>query len=73
MADLPRYVCSGCAWIYDPRFGDAANEVPRGIPFEKLPATFICGVCGSSKAKFVPEKPVAGTKPDTKSSPKKKK
>jgi rubredoxin len=52
MADMVRYKCTGCGWIYDPRFGDAANEIARGIPFEKLPDTFICGVCGCPKAKF---------------------
>ncbi len=52
MAEVVRYKCTGCGWIYDPRFGDAANEVPRGVAFEKLPASFICGVCGCPKAKF---------------------
>jgi butyryl-CoA dehydrogenase len=52
-AEVVKYKCSGCGWIYDPRFGDAANEVPRGIPFEKLPPKFICGVCGCTKEKFV--------------------
>jgi|WetSurMetagenome_2_1015567.scaffolds.fasta_scaffold1594632_1 rubredoxin len=52
-AVLARYKCTGCQWIYDPKFGDAANEVPRGMPFEKLPANFICGVCGCTKEKFV--------------------
>lgn len=66
MADLPRYVCSGCGWIYDPKYGDAANEVPRGVPFEKLPANFICGLCGCPKSKFVPETPKAAAKPATK-------
>jgi rubredoxin len=53
MAEIVRYRCTGCSWVYDPRFGDAANEVPRGVPFEKLPTKFICGVCGCTKDKFV--------------------
>jgi rubredoxin len=53
MAEAARYKCTGCGWIYDPRYGDPANEVPRGIPFEKLPATFTCGVCACAKDKFV--------------------
>jgi superoxide dismutase, Fe-Mn family len=48
-----RYKCTGCQWIYDPKFGDAANEIARGVPFEKLPDKFICGVCGCTKDKFV--------------------
>ncbi len=69
MAELARYKCTGCQWIYDPRYGDAANEVPRGVPFEKLPDTFICGVCGCPKAKFA--KIEEG--PAKKEAPKKKK
>lgn len=65
MADLPRYICTVCGWVYDPKLGDAANEVARGIPFEKLPANFVCGVCGCTKDKFVKETP--------KETPKKKK
>jgi rubredoxin len=41
-------------WLdFRSQVGDAANEVPRGVPFEKLPAKFICGVCGCTKDKFV--------------------
>jgi len=65
MADIVRYRCSGCGWIYDPRFGDAANEVARGVVFENLPAKFICGVCGCPKAKFV-KHDVLGGKPEVK-------
>ena len=65
MADIVRYRCSGCGWIYDPRFGDAANEVARGVVFENLPAKFICGVCGCPKAKFV-KHDVIGAKPEVK-------
>ncbi len=50
---IVRYKCTACGWIYDPRFGDPANEIARGIPFDKLPANFRCGVCGSGKDKFV--------------------
>ena len=53
MAEMTRYRCTSCSWIYDPKYGDMANEVPRGIPFEKLPAKFVCGVCGCTKDKFV--------------------
>ena len=51
--NLVKYKCTGCGRIYDPRFGDAANEVPRGVSFENLPDKFICGVCGCTKEKFV--------------------
>ena len=65
MAEIVRYRCSGCGWIYDPRFGDAANEIARGVKFEDLPAKFICGVCGCTKEKFV-KHDVLGGQPETK-------
>jgi rubredoxin len=72
MADIVRYRCSGCGWVYDPRFGDAANEIARGVAFEDLPAKFICGVCGCTKEKFV-KHDVLGGKPDAAKKPEVKK
>ena len=52
MADVVKYKCTACGWIYDSRYGDPANEIARGISWEKLPASFKCGVCASGKGKF---------------------
>jgi rubredoxin len=73
MAEIVRYRCSGCGWIYDPRFGDAANEVSRGVAFEDLPAKFICGVCGCTKEKFVKHDVIGGAPEAKKPAAKKKK
>ena len=75
MAEIVRYRCSGCGWIYDPRFGDAANEIARGVKFEDLPAKFICGVCGCTKEKFVKHDVLGGEakKPEVKKPEVKKK
>ena len=50
---ITRYKCNACGWVYDPRFGDPANEIARGIPYEKLPDKFRCGVCGCGKDRFI--------------------
>jgi rubredoxin len=71
MAEIIRYRCSGCGWIYDPRFGDAANEIARGVAFADLPAKFICGVCGCPKEKFV-KHDVLGGAPEAKKAETKK-
>ena len=57
MAELERYKCTACGWIYDPRYGDPANEIKRGIPWADLPDNFGCGVCGVGKDRFIKEEP----------------
>jgi len=41
MAELARYKCTGCQWIYDPRFGDAANEVLAASPLRNYPPLYL--------------------------------
>lgn len=49
-----QYQCSNCLTIYDPVLGDPAVDIPPGVPFEKLPASYTCHVCDSNKKEFVP-------------------
>ncbi len=44
-----RYVCKICGYIYD--------EAKEGVPFESLPDTWKCPLCGAAKSDFDPEKP----------------
>ena len=44
-----------CGYIYDPAKGDPDSGVKPGTPFEKLPADWVCPVCGASKSDFSPE------------------
>ena len=44
-----RYVCKICGYIYD--------EAKEGVPFESLPDTWKCPLCGAAKSDFEPEKP----------------
>lgn len=52
---MKKYVCSVCGFVYDPAKGDPENNVPPGTPFENLPDTWVCPVCGASKDQFEAE------------------
>lgn len=43
-----RYVCRICGYIYD--------DAKESVPFESLPDTWKCPVCGAAKSDFEPEK-----------------
>jgi rubredoxin len=53
--NMARYVCQVCGYVYDPAQGDPDNGVAAGTPFEKLPDSWECPVCGASKADFALE------------------
>lgn len=46
------YQCSHCLSLYDPRFGDEQQEIPRDTPFAELPDEYRCFVCDASKLEF---------------------
>jgi rubredoxin len=46
------YRCSVCGYEYDPAVGDPDGNIPPGTPFEKLPDSWICPVCGAAKSEF---------------------
>ena len=50
-----RYVCRICGWVYD--------EAKEPVPFDQLPDTWRCPLCGAAKQDFAPEKPAAPTAP----------
>jgi rubredoxin len=52
---MKKYVCQVCGYVYDPAAGDPDNGVPAGTPFEKLPADWLCPVCGAGKDQFEAE------------------
>ena len=51
---MQRYVCDICGYIYDPSMGDSANDIPPGVPLEKLPDDWLCPVCGVGVDFFSP-------------------
>jgi len=52
---MKKYVCNICGYVYDPEVGEPDSGVTPGTSFEKLPADWVCPVCGASKADFSPE------------------
>ena len=51
---MVKYRCIVCGYIYDPAQGDPDNGVPPGMPFDRLPAEWVCPVCGAQKKDFEP-------------------
>lgn len=49
---MKQYRCSVCGYVYDPEKGDPNNGVPPGTPFDKLPADWVCPLCGVGKEDF---------------------
>ncbi|MBI2692585.1 MAG: rubredoxin [Thermoleophilaceae bacterium] len=48
------WICEPCGMIYDPVDGDPDGGIPPGTPFESVPDTWMCPVCGARKRDFVP-------------------
>jgi rubredoxin len=48
------WICENCGFIYDPVEGDPDGGIPAGTPFEDIPATWFCPVCGARKSDFTP-------------------
>jgi flavin reductase (DIM6/NTAB) family NADH-FMN oxidoreductase RutF/rubredoxin len=49
---MDKYECGVCGYIYDPSQGDPDGNIPPGTPFDKLPDTWVCPVCGAAKSEF---------------------
>ncbi len=47
------YECTICGYRYDPAAGDEVNKIVPGTPFESLPDSWVCPVCGAGKEVFV--------------------
>ena len=46
--------CTICQYVYDPAMGDPDNGVAPGTPFEEIPDTWVCPLCGAGKDMFEP-------------------
>jgi len=49
---MSKYRCTICGYIYDPEAGDPDFGVEPGTPFEELPNSWVCPVCGAPKDAF---------------------
>jgi len=54
-AEMQKYRCTVCGYIYDPEKGDPDSGINPGRPFEKLPDDWVCPVCGAEKSLFEKE------------------
>lgn len=52
--EAPKFRCSVCNYVYDPSLGDPENNIGPGTPFEALPDTWTCPICGAGKEAFEP-------------------
>jgi rubredoxin len=50
---MDTWKCTVCDWIYDPAVGDPDNGIAPGTPFEQIPDTWVCPLCGAGKDEFV--------------------
>ena len=55
-ANMKKYVCDVCGYVYDPAAGDPDNGVAPGTAFEDLPVEWVCPECGAAKDDFSPAK-----------------
>jgi rubredoxin len=49
---MAKYECTVCGYVYDPALGDPDGGIAAGTPFEKIPDTWVCPICGASKSEF---------------------
>jgi rubredoxin len=49
---MDKYECTVCGWIYDPDVGDPDGGIKPGTPFESIPDSWVCPVCGVDKTQF---------------------
>jgi rubredoxin len=49
---MQKYRCTICNYVYDPAIGDLDGGIAAGTPFEKIPDSWVCPVCGAAKADF---------------------
>ncbi|MCF0206303.1 MAG: rubredoxin [Bacteroidales bacterium] len=52
---MKKYVCDICGYVYDPTVGDPDNGIAPGTPFEQIPETWACPLCGVGKESFSEE------------------
>ena len=54
-AEMAKYRCTVCGYVYDPELGDPDGGVKPGTPFEEIPDDWVCPVCGAAKSDFEKE------------------
>lgn len=52
---MKKYVCNICGYVYDPAKGDPDGGIAPGTPFEQIPDSWVCPICGAAKSDFTAE------------------
>lgn len=51
---MKKFICP-CGYIYDPTVGDPDNGIAPGTPWEDVPESWECPICGLGKDSFEEE------------------
>jgi rubredoxin/hemerythrin-like domain-containing protein len=51
-ADLTKWKCTVCDYVYDPQKGDPQHNIKPGTGFKELPEGWVCPVCFAPKNAF---------------------
>lgn len=54
-SEAKKYICSICGYVYDPKKRDPDSGIKPGTPFEELPNSWVCPVCGAERSAFKKE------------------
>ena len=49
---MKKHVCNVCGYEYDQAKGDPDSGIAPGTPFESLPDSWVCPICGAGTADF---------------------
>lgn len=49
---LDRHECRACGYVYEPTKGDSKANIAPNTPFQALPPTWRCPVCGARTSQF---------------------
>lgn len=49
--NMKKFVCP-CGYVYDPAVGDPDNGIAPGTPWEDVPESWECPICGLGKDSF---------------------
>lgn len=49
---MQKYECNVCGYVYDPKLGDASNNIESDTPFEDLPGEWECPTCKAKQTQF---------------------
>jgi flavin reductase (DIM6/NTAB) family NADH-FMN oxidoreductase RutF/rubredoxin len=51
----PNFICTICAYVYEPAKGDETQGIAAGTSFADLPEDWICPICAAAKSAFISE------------------